>query len=107
MQEAVYLVMPELCLRKTFAKVIFLYSNTLEKRYRIFRRKEDFDELSDDSTDAFQQNMLERHLNRLDRAFQNDKFAVTDSLVLQSFDPFIFFSQSQNPNYTMTASCIG
>ena len=53
-QERVYLVMPELWLRKTFSKVIFLNSNIPEKCYRFFRRKEDFDELPDDSTDVFQ-----------------------------------------------------
>ena len=36
-QEAVYLLMPELWLRKTFPKVIFLNSNVPEKCYRMFR----------------------------------------------------------------------
>ena len=53
-QERVYLVMLELWLQKTFSKVIFLNSNIPEKCYKIFRRKEDFDELPDDSTDVFQ-----------------------------------------------------
>ena len=44
------LVMPELWIRKTFPKVIFLNSNIPEKRYRIFWRKEGLDELPDDST---------------------------------------------------------
>ena len=73
-QEAEYLVMPELWLRKTFPKVIFLNSNIPEKRYRIFRRKEDLDELPDDITDVFQRNMLDRYLDRSDREFQNVKF---------------------------------
>ena len=38
-QEAVYLVMPVLWLRKTFSKVLFLNSNIPEKRYRILRNK--------------------------------------------------------------------
>ena len=42
--------MPELWIRKTFPKVIFLNSNIPEKRYRIFWRKEGLDELPDDST---------------------------------------------------------
>ena len=53
-QERVYLVMPELWLQKTFLKVIFLNSNIPEKCYKIFRRKEDFDELLDDINDVFQ-----------------------------------------------------
>ena len=87
-QKAVYLVMPELWLRKTFPKVIFLNSNIPEKRYRIFRRKENLDELLDDSTDVFQRNMLLCYLHRADREFQNGKFAVTDS---QCFAEFLFF----------------
>ena len=58
-QEAVYLIMPEVWLRKTFPKVIFLNSNIPEKRYRIFRRKGDLDELPNDSTDISQPNMLD------------------------------------------------
>ena len=35
-QEAVYLVMPELWLQKTFQEVLFLNNNIPEKKYRIF-----------------------------------------------------------------------
>ena len=53
-QEAVYLVMPELWLQKTFPKVLFLNSNIPEKRYRIFQNKEDLpEELPEDHTDIF------------------------------------------------------
>ena len=51
--------MPEVWLRKTFPKVIFLNGNIPEKRYRIFRRKEDLDEFPNGSTDIFQPNMLD------------------------------------------------
>ena len=78
-QEAEYLVMPELWWRKTFLKVIFLNDNIAEKHYIIFRRKEDLDKFPDDSTDAFQWNMLDRYLDRPDREFQYGKFAVIDS----------------------------
>ena len=68
-QEAVYLVMPELWLRKTFLKVMFLNSNILERRYRIFQNKEEIDELPDDSTDIFQRNMLDRYIDQPDKNF--------------------------------------
>ena len=85
-QESVYLVLPELWLRKTFPKVIFLNSNIHKKRYRIFRRKEDLDKLPDDSTDVFQRNVLDRCLDRqTDREFQNGKFAVFDSQCFAEF----------------------
>ena len=88
-QEAVYLVMPELSLRKTFPKEAFLNSNIPEKRYRIFLRKEDLDELPYDSTDDFQRNMLDRYLDRPGREFHNGKFAVIDS---QCFAEFLSLS---------------
>ena len=59
-QEAIYVVMPNLGLRKTFPKVLFLNSNIPERRYRIFRNKEEIDELPEDSTNIFQLNMLDR-----------------------------------------------
>ena len=43
-QEAVYHVMPELWLRKTFPKVSFANSNLPECRYRKCKSKEDIDE---------------------------------------------------------------
>ena len=78
-QEAVYLVMPELWSQKTFPKVLFLNSNISEKRYRIFRRKEELDELPDASTDVFQRNMLDRYLDIPDRELQNGKLTLIDS----------------------------
>ena len=59
--------------------MIFLNSNIPEKRHRIFRRKENLDDLPDDSTDVFQRNMLDRYLDRPDREFENGKFEVIDS----------------------------
>ena len=58
MQETVYLVMPELWLQKTFPEVIFLNSIIPGKYQIIFQRKEDLDELPDDSN-VFQCNMLD------------------------------------------------
>ena len=85
--------MPELWLRTTFPKVIFLNSNIPEKRYKIFRRIEDLDELPDDSTDVFQRNMLHRYLDRLEREFQNGKFVV---IHLQGFAEFLSFYYLQS-----------
>ena len=60
-QEAVYILMPELWLRKTFPGVIFANSNLPEKRFRICRSKEEIDELPEDSTDIFKRNMIDRY----------------------------------------------
>ena len=70
-QEAVYLVMPELWLRKIFPTVIFLNINMTEKRYKIFKKKDEIDVLSDDSTDKFQRNMQDRYIDRPIEHFKN------------------------------------
>ena len=68
-QGEVYLAMLELCLRKTFPKVLFLNNNIPRKRYRIFHNKEEIDELPDDSTDIFQRNMLDRYIDLPNKNF--------------------------------------
>ena len=83
-QEAVYLVMPELWLQKMFPRVIFLNNNLPEKRYKIFEKKADIDELPDNSTDLFQYNMLD-HLDRPTRDFENGKYSITDQLSFAEF----------------------
>ena len=47
-QEAVYLVMPELWLRKSFPGIVFANSNLPENRYRMCRSKKEIDELPED-----------------------------------------------------------
>ena len=103
-QESVYLVLPELWLRKTFPKVIFLNSNILKKRYRIFPRKEDLDKLPDDSTDVFQRNILDRCLDRQTKSFRMVNLQYLIQSVLPSFYPFNISSQSQNQNYIVIVS---
>ena len=53
-QEAMYLFMLQLWLRKIFPKEVFLNSNSPDKRYEIFKKKNEIDVLPDDSTDLFQ-----------------------------------------------------
>ena len=62
-QEAVYLLMPELWLQKPFPGVIFLNGNMPEKRYGMVRDKKASDELPEGSTDIFQRKMLDCYLN--------------------------------------------
>ena len=55
LQEAIYLLMPELWLCRIFPRVIFLNGNLFEKHYRMFKKKVDIDELPDDKIDLFLQ----------------------------------------------------
>ena len=82
---------------KNIPKVIFLNTNIPEKQYRIFRRKEDLDELPDNNTNVFQRNMLDRYLDRPDREFQNGKFAVIDSQCFAEFLSFYYFQLKSKP----------
>ena len=84
-QEAVYLVMPELWLRKIFPIVIFLNSNMPKKRCKIFRKKDETDELSDDSTDIFQRIMLDRYIDRSNEHFKNGQYRQIDQLCFAEF----------------------
>ena len=68
-QDAIYLTLPELWLRKTFPKGIFLNSNMPEKRCTIFKKKCQIDELPEDSTEIFQRNTLDRYLDHPDESF--------------------------------------
>ena len=62
-QEAVYLLMLELGLRKTFPKVTFLNSNMPGSCYCIFCTEEEISELLEQSTNIFQRNMLDRYID--------------------------------------------
>ena len=84
-QEAVYLVVPELWLRKTFPKVLFLNSNIPEKRYRIIRNKEEIDELPENSTDIFQRNMQDRYIDRPHRNFIAGRYNTIDVMHFVEF----------------------
>ena len=84
-QEAVYLIMPELWLRKIFPRVIFLIRNLAEKRFRIFKKKAEIDELPGDSTDIFQHNMLDRYLDRPNENFKNGEYKIIDQLCFAEF----------------------
>ena len=43
-------------LSKIFPNVIFLNSNLPDKRYKVFKKKNEIDVLPDDNTDLFQRN---------------------------------------------------
>ena len=68
-----------------FAKVLFLNSNIPEKRYRIFRNKEEIDELLEDSADIFQHNMLDRYIDWPDENLMGGKYSAIDAMCFVEF----------------------
>ena len=84
-QEAVYLIMPELWLRKSYPRVIFANSNLPGNRFRICLSEEEINELPSESTDIFKRNMLDRYLDRPDSTFKNSKFQILDQFCFADF----------------------
>lgn len=95
-QEAVYLVMPELWLRKTFPAVLFANSNMPEMRYRMCRSKEEIDELPEDSTDVFKKNMIDRYMDRPNTTFIGGKYAIVNSLCFAQFFSHYYLSSKND-----------
>ena len=95
-QEEVYLVMPELWLRRIFPRVLFLNSNLSDKRY-----KSGIEELPIDSTDLFERNMLDRYLDRRNESFKNGKYKMIDKLWFADFLSLYYFKSKsvENENY--------
>ena len=84
-QEAIYHVMPELWLRKTFPVVIFANSNLPQHRYRVCRTEEELQEMSEDSTDIFKRNMLDRYIDRPDLKFASGKYKIINNFCYAEF----------------------
>ena len=89
-QEAVYHVMPELWLRKTFPAVIFVNTNLPENRFRICKSEEELNELPDDSSDIFKHNMLDRYMDRPDNSFKNGKYKILNTMCLAVFMAYYY-----------------
>ena len=75
---------------------MFLSSNLPECRYRIFRKKEELDELPDDGTDIFQKIMLDRYTDRPDSHFQNGKYAILENLCFAEFLSYCYVESKIN-----------
>ena len=95
-QEAVYHILPELWLRKTFPGVIFLNSNIPDRRYKFFRSKQEIAELPEDSTDLFKQNMIDRYIDRPNMTFAKGKYAVLDKFCFAEFLRYYYIIPSKD-----------
>ena len=84
-QEAVYLTMPELWLRKCFPAIQFINTNLPNERYRVFKSEEELEDLDDDSSNVFKRNMLDRYLERPDSTFKNGQFSMFEAMCYAKF----------------------
>ena len=88
LQEAVYQLMPELWLRKTFPAVMFANSNLPNKRFRVCKSKNELNELPEESTDVFKRNNLDRYLDRPNGTYKKGKFQILDAMCYAEFLAF-------------------
>ena len=93
-QEAVYLLMPELWLRKTFPGVIFANTNLPENQFRMCSSKKEIDELPEDSIDVYKRNMIDRYISRPNATFKEGKYSVLDSFCYAKFASFYYLLPS-------------
>ena len=98
LQEAVFQVMPELWLRKTYPAVTFANSNFPEKRFRICKSEKEFLELSEDSTDVFKRNNLDRYIDRPNETFKKGKYKILNTMCYAEF--LSYYVLDVNPQYT-------
>ncbi|XP_066911584.1 uncharacterized protein [Clytia hemisphaerica] len=84
-QEAVAIILPEIWLRKTSPGVIFANSNLPENRYRVCKSEEEILNMDVGDTNVFKKNMLDRYIDRPNRAFKNGRYAAMDALCYAQF----------------------
>lgn len=95
-QECVYRCMPELWLRKVFAKTVFLSTDLPEKRVRVVKSQKELDELHDDSTDIYKSNIIERY------SIRPSAMPIIDNLCLAEFAAYYYkeYKTDGTPNDT-------
>ena len=84
-QEAVYLLMPESWLRKSFPGVVFANSNLPENRYRICHSKKEIDELPEDNCVVFKLNKIDRYIDRPNAFFLGGKYKMLETFCYSNF----------------------
>ena len=63
-QEAVYIVLPELWLRNCSPGISFINTNLPNNRIRMIKSKEELELLPDNSTDIFKKSIIDRYMDR-------------------------------------------
>ena len=95
-QEAVYHVLPELWLRKTFPCVLFLNSNLPNERFRMCKSQSEIAELPEDSVDIFKTNMLDRYLDRPNSTFMGGRYRNVDKMCYAFFVAYYYAASRLN-----------
>ena len=97
-QEAVYLCLPELWLRKCFPKTTFLNSNLPNERVRMCKSENELQELDASSEDIFKRNLVDRYIDRPNTTFAKGKYHQLDSLCLANFAAYYYLEYKNEEN---------
>ncbi|XP_057310673.1 uncharacterized protein LOC130648634 [Hydractinia symbiolongicarpus] len=97
-QEAVYLCLPELWLRKCFPKTTYVNSGLPSDRIRIYKSEEEIKELSSDSTDVFKRSLCDRYIDRPNTTFCKGRYAQVDSMCLALFAAYYYVDYKIDEN---------
>ena len=77
LQEAVYQIMPVLCLKEVFPGLLYVNSNIPEKLVRMMLSKKEIAELPEYSTEIYTRNMMNRYMIRPhDALFEQLRYAL-------------------------------
>ena len=63
-QEAVYNVLPELCLRKCYPGISFINTNLPNNRISMIKSKEELELLPENSTDIFKKSIIDGYIDQ-------------------------------------------
>ena len=84
-QEAIYHIMPELWMKKSFPVVEFINTNLPEDRFRMCKSKKELSELPEDSEDIFKSNMLDKYIDRPNSNFKGGKYSIVNDMCYAEF----------------------
>ena len=90
--------MPELWLRKSYPRVIFVNINLPEKHFRVCLTEDELNELPEESTNVFKCNMFDRYMERPNKTFKNGKFSAIDTIGFAEFCAYYYLSSTKDMN---------
>ena len=77
--------MPKLWSRKGYPAVSFVSINLPDERFQMMKTKDELSKMSEDSSDAFKRNMLDRYIDRPNKTFLDGKYEMCDNFCLAQF----------------------
>lgn len=77
-EKVVYHGFPEIWLRKSFSRTVFVNASKVSERIRICKSVEELEDLNPDGTDIFKQNMEDIYIDRRNNRYKNGMYGIVD-----------------------------